>query len=317
MATARLGSSAPPREVLGGVEIWRFPGPALLDRWLVPYASRLRAFLRERLASFDVVHVHGHRNGLAVAAASLTGGYVLQPSGTFPDHGQHRLVKRVFDGLWGDRVVARASTLLAVSEAEARDLPRPAAVVPNGVEPCGTARPRPARARPRLLFVGNDRPQKRAHRLAALLEALPDVELQLVGPIGPALLRHLAGLGDRVRAVGVLAGDELASAYAGADLVVHPAVGEAFGLVPFEAALAGTASVVAGGHGCGEWFSRAGGCVVPPDDGPALLAAVRERLGDPARARDEARAVAGFAREHLTWDRAAQSVESIYEQVRR
>jgi glycosyltransferase involved in cell wall biosynthesis len=111
---------------------------------------------------------------------------------------------------------------------------------------------------------------------------------------------------------GVLSGDALAAAYAGADLLVHPGVGEAFGLVPFEAALAGTAAVVAGGHGCGEWYGRAGGCVVPPDDVARLSAAVRERLAAPDRAAAEALATASFAREHLTWDRAATAMESVY-----
>jgi glycosyltransferase involved in cell wall biosynthesis len=97
--------------------------------------------------------------------------------------------------------------------------------------------------------------------------------------------------------------------------LVHPAVGEAFGLVPFEAALAGTAAVVAGGHGCGEWFAQAGGCVVAPDDPAALLHAVRARLHDPALAASEADAVASFTRAHLTWDRAALAVEALYREV--
>jgi glycosyltransferase involved in cell wall biosynthesis len=89
-------------------------------------------------------------------------------------------------------------------------------------------------------------------------------------------------------------------------------VGEAFGLVPFEAALQGTASVVAGGHGCGEWFARAGGCVVPPDDPDALATAVGERLSNRDLAAREARSVADFARRELTWERAADAMEGVY-----
>ena len=99
-------------------------------------------------------------------------------------------------------------------------------------------------------------------------------------------------------------------------MVVHPAVGEAFGLVPFEAAFAGTAAVVAGGHGCGEWYGRAGGCVVPPDDLAALTNAVRVRLDDPGIAKREAQAVAEFARDQLTWDQTARAIESVYRDVR-
>ena len=152
--------------------------------------------------------------------------------------------------------------------------------------------------------------------LPQLLEAIPEADLHLVGRFRPRFLRRFAPFGNRTTARGVLAGDALAAAYADADVVVHPAVGEAFGLVPFEAAFAGTAAVVAGGHGCGEWYGRAGGCVVPPDDPAALAAAVRARLADPGTAGREAEAVAAFARRQLTWDQAALAMESVYHSVR-
>ncbi len=136
-----------------------------------------------------------------------------------------------------------------------------------------------------------------------------------MGRFGRRFLEHFRGLGERVSVSGVLHGDRLAQAYALADLVVHPAVGEAFGLVPFEAALLGTPAVVAGGHGCGEWFGRAGGWVVPPDDLEALVAATRAQLGDPALGQREAKEVAAFARRELTWERAAESVEAVYRDV--
>lgn len=314
VATAHLAAGLPSDETLGGVRVRRFP--ARFQRFLVPWARGLAPYCARELPSFDVVHLHGHRNGLAVTAARALRRagrrWVLTTSGTFPHHGQRRLAKRLFDRSVGDAVVSGAAVLVAVSDSEARDLPRPARVVPNGVGPAGD----PSGARPRggtrLLFVGNDRPQKRGHLLPQLLEAVPGIGLELVGPMGAAFLRRFARFGPRVVARGVLSGDALAAAYAGADLLVHPAVGEAFGLVPFEAALAGTAAVVAGGHGCAEWYGRAGGCVVPADDVAALASAVRERLLRPDRAAAEAGAVAAFARTHLTWERAAAAMETVY-----
>jgi len=184
--------------------------------------------------------------------------------------------------------------------------------VANGVEPCGTPPAARARTGRRILFVGTDRPQKRGHVLPALLEALPEAELQLVGRYGPDFLRRFDAFRSRTIVSGVLAGDALAAAYAAADVLVHPAIGEAFGLVPFEAAFAGTASVVGGGHGCGEWYSRAGGCVVPPDDVVGLVRAVKARLDDPVLGAQEAESVAAFARARLTWDEAAAGMESVY-----
>jgi glycosyltransferase involved in cell wall biosynthesis len=319
VATVLLEPGAPAEEDLGGVHVRRFSGPAVLNRMLVPWVRGLDRFLSETAPRVDAVHVHGHRTGVAVAAARTLASagrpWVLQTHGTFPHHGQHVLAKALFDHLAGDRVVVGASTLVAISRAEARDLPAPARVVPNGVQPCGEAQRTRARGRPRMLFVGTGAPQKRGYLLPALLTGLPDAELQVVGRATRGFRRLFGSFRERVTWSGVLAGDALASAYANADVVVHPAVGEAFGLVPFEAALAGTASVVAGGHGCGEWFRQAGGCVVPPDDVAALEDALRLRLADPVQARTEAQDVAEFARRHLDWDQAAQAMEIVYRDV--
>jgi glycosyltransferase involved in cell wall biosynthesis len=318
VVTAQLSASDPLEERLDEVRVRRFAGPAFLARRLVPWGRGLSRFLRDELADINVAHLHGHRSGIAVTArrelAAADVPWVLLSNGTYPHHGQHTLAKRVFDGLWGARVVSGAAALIAVSEAEARELPRAASVVPNGVAACATSAAAP-REPGRLLFVGSDRPQKRALRFLALLGALPGASLTLVGRYDDAFRRRFGGFGARVAFAGVLPAAELGSRYAGAALLVQPAVGEAFGLAPFEAAMAGTGGVVAGGHGCGEWFGRAGGCVVRPDDDRALAEAVGRRLSDPTLAAHEASVVAGFARRELTWERAAEQVEAVYGDV--
>lgn len=316
VATARLEPSHPAEERLGGVRVLRFPGPAILARFLVPWGRGLGRFLAAEAGGFDVAHLHGHRSGFAIVAReALTRAHVpwlLLPNGTYPHHDQRRLAKLVFDALWGRRIARDATAFVAVSEAEARDLPRPARVVPNGIEPELAAPEAPPRSGSRLIFVGTDRPQKRGQLLPHLLLALPEARLTLVGRFGPAFRRRFAACGERTSFAGVLAAPHMGAAYAAADLLVHPAVGEAFGLVPFEAAFCGTGAVVAGGHGCGEWFGRAGGAVVPPDDEAALIAAVKARLADPGLTAREAAAVAGFARRELTWERTAQAMEAVY-----
>ncbi len=319
VVTARLEASHPREEDSGGARVVRFDGPVFLSRRLMPWAPALSEFLRGISDGIDVAHLHGHRNGLAWTAsrelARAGRRYLLQPHGSFPRHAQRSVAKALFDRVAGNRIVARAAALVAVSGAEARELPRPARVVPNGVEACGRARRETVSGE--LLFVGSDAFQKRAQMLPRLLGELPRVRLRLVGRFAPSSLARFAALGERVRVSGVLHGDALAAAYASAALVVHPAVGEAFGLVPFEAALHGAGAVVAGGHGCGEWFGRAGGCVVPADDAAALAAAVQARLEDPAKADGEAAQVADFARRELTWERAAESIEAIYAEILR
>jgi glycosyltransferase involved in cell wall biosynthesis len=319
VVTARLDRAHALDEERDGVRVRRLHGPRLLSRRLFPWAPDLPRVLERELGPADVAHVHGHRNGLAVAARGVLERsgkpWLLQPHGTFPEHGRHVLLKRLLDRVAGDRVVSAARALVAVSQAEARDLPRPARVIPNGVEALGRAASSGSGPVPTLLFVGNEQPQKRAGVLEGLLEQLPSARLVLVGRYGSRLLARLRRFGSRVVVEGVLEGDSMARAYATADVLVHPAVGEAFGLAPFEAALHGTPAVVAGGHGSGEWYGRAGGCVVAPDSPRALLEAVRSRLEDAELGRQEAGRVAAFASRELSWERAAQAMESLYAEL--
>jgi len=319
VVTALLEPGVACDELGEGVRVLRLRSPRWLSRRLVPWPPGMRDVLRQELPSTDVVHLHGVRTGLSLTAArvlkSAGRSWLVTTHGCYPRHHQHVFLKAAFDRLAGREIVEGAAAVIAVSEAEARDLPRASRVIANGVAACGTPAPATGGGRPRLLFVGSDAPQKRGSLLPSLLTAVPEAELELVGRFESGFLRCFGAAAERVRPRGVLGGDALATAYAEADLVVHPAVGEAFGLVPFEAALAGTAAVVAGGHGCGEWYGRAGGCVVPPDDPAPLAHAVTARLRDPGRSAAEARAVADFAARHLTWERTAQAVEGLYREV--
>ena len=310
----------------GAVRVRRFPGPRWPAEWLVPFARGIEEAIAAEAGAFDLAHLHGHRSGIvrqAAAALRRAGvAWVLQPHGTFPHHGQQRLAKAVWDA-FGMEVVTRARALLALSDAEAGDLPAPAVVVGSGVslpgvdQPLGRRAPaqRVAAARPRLLFIGSDAPQKRGRTLVDLMRALPEADLDLVGPMGRRFVDAFDALAGRLTVHGVLEDDALLTLLKSGDLLVHPAAGEAFGMVPFEASLAGTGVVVAGGHGCGEWFARAGGCVVPPDHPASLVREVRRRITDLALGRAEAAAVASFCGRELTWPQVAARVGAVYATV--
>ncbi|MCU0240846.1 MAG: glycosyltransferase family 4 protein [Vicinamibacteria bacterium] len=319
IVTARLTPEDAEPDQWQGVLVRRFAIHSLPWRFMLPWPIGLRAYLQSQ--TFDVAHVIGFRHGFAVeswrALRRHSTPLIFAPHGTYPMHGRFALIKRLFDLLWGKRMMTEAAACIAVSQAEARDLPRSATVIPNGVDAPGslnTSSTEEARAQ-RVIFIGTDAPQKRASWLIPLLDHLPQVRLTLVGRFRADFIARLRRFGDRVAVRGVLNGDALAQAYAEAALLLHPATGESFGLVPFEAALMGTAAVVAGGHGCGEWYGRAGGCVVAPDDQEAFIQAVAARLAQPPLAEREAATVARFAREHLCWDEAARATVAVYQEA--
>jgi glycosyltransferase involved in cell wall biosynthesis len=90
-----------------------------------------------------------------------------------------------------------------------------------------------------LLYVGRLAPEKRLHLLRPVLEQNPNVRLALVGD-GPsrASLEALF-MGMPVNFTGYLRGEDLAAAYASADVFVFTSAHESFGLVLAEAIASG------------------------------------------------------------------------------
>lgn len=89
-----------------------------------------------------------------------------------------------------------------------------------------------------FLYAGRLAPEKNLLRLAALTRALPESRLVVVGdgPYRAALARRLGGA---VSFTGYLHGEELAAAYASADVFAFPSLTETFGLVVLEAMASG------------------------------------------------------------------------------
>ncbi|MGQ9366338.1 glycosyltransferase family 4 protein [Azospirillum sp. ST 5-10] len=145
---------------------------------------------------------------------------------------------------------------------------------------------------PWLLAVGMMRGGDKRRSYAVLAESLArlaarDWRLLVVGD-GPeraaveAELTAAAG-GARIRFAGMLEADTLAAAYAAADLMVWPAVNEAYGMALLEAQAAGL-PVVAGRTGGVPDIVRDGvtGRLVAVGDAAALADAVAALLADPA-----------------------------------
>ncbi len=165
---------------------------------------------------------------------------------------------------------------------------------------------------PTLLAVGMMRRGDKLasyRALAEALRALADLPWTLlaVGD-GPARGEVAAAFGgipeDRLRWAGEVAPEELPALYADADLLLWPAVNEAYGMALLEAQCAGL-PVVAGRAGGVPDIVRDGetGLLAEPGDAPALAAAARRLLGDAERRRR-------MSRNALRATRAGHGLES-------
>ncbi len=302
----------------------------------------LDRFLREHATEFDVAHLHACRNVPgAIAAHHLRGAgvpYVLEPNGTAPVIEQRKLAKRGFDAVAGRRILSSAARVVAVSDAERRQLVQlgvdPAAIrlVPNPIDLDEFARPI-ARGRFRrtlglaagkmVLFLGRITPRKRVDVLARAFAKLnrPDASLVIAGnEIGTGRqLRALTarlGIDRQTRFAGLLRAEERLEALADADVVVYPSQHEIFGLVPLEALLAGTPVVVADDSGCGEVVRDIGGGLVTPlGDVEALASAINSVLDNDSEWRSAASRAAERVRAQYGDSVVCSRLERVYSEL--
>ena len=235
-----------------------------------------------------------------------------------------RALKRA-TGPWAERfreVDAALKAADAVAAIHAEDAEGLAAVVPperlHRLAPFLDAAPfravgrdrSPSTSPVRLLAVGMMRAGDKARSYAVLADALARIadrpwHLSIVGD-GPARLEVEAAFGarglgaDRVAFLGARASEAMPAVYAGADMLVWPAINEAYGFVFLEAQAAGLPVVGARRGGVPEIVLEGEtGLLAPEGDASAFAQSISTLLADPsARARMGAAAADHIATRH-------------------
>ncbi len=162
---------------------------------------------------------------------------------------------RYLRGLHNCAQVNLATSRATLAELESHGVER-LALWPYGVDverfasepPSREWRERLSRGRPErlvLLYVGRLAKEKTVERLVEAVRARPDVSLAIVGdgPLRAELERRFAGTATTF--LGFLGGEDLARAYASADVFVLPSETETLGMVTLEAHAAGLPVVAA------------------------------------------------------------------------
>ena len=297
----------------------------------------LAGYLKRHAASFDVAHLHACRNLPGVLTArrmqEAAVPYVLAPNGTAPNLERRRAAKRVFDGVFGRRVMKGATRVLAVTRAEHRQLTDMGvaadriSIVPNPLT-LDEFDPPPARGQfrrragvdgPLVAYLGKLTPRKRVDLLVRAFANLRTDGATLVvagndmgsGDAARAAAREV-GVERRTIFTGLLEGRDRLHLLADADVVVYPSEHEIFGLVPLESLLAGTPVVVANDSGCGEVVAAMGGGLVVAGDAAALQSAIDHVLAAPAHWRAAAAEAAVRIRATCATDVVCAQLEEVY-----
>ncbi len=306
------------------------------------FSLRARRLLQGRAGRYDVVH-DNQCLGTGMLGV-MADGWPLLTTLHHPITVDRQLALNHAEGRWQRvttrrwfgflgmqaRVARRLPAVVTVSESSRADIaaqmgvdPARITVVPVGVDHT-VFRPRPEVAPvPGRIMVtsSSDVPMK---GLVPLLEALARLrtrrllELVVIGRPRPGGRVDRAidrlGLRDAVRCVSGISDDELARCYAEAQVAVVPSLYEGFSLPAVEAMACGVPVVATTGGALPEVVGRSGetGLLVPPNDPPALAAAIAGLLDDPA-----ARGRLGAAgRERVlrrfTWQITAQGTADCY-----
>jgi phosphatidylinositol alpha 1,6-mannosyltransferase len=168
---------------------------------------------------------------------------------------------------------------------------------------------------PLLLYVGRLSPEKRVDWLRRVLDSLPGARLAIVGD-GPArgALEDLFA-GSPCVFTGYLRGEELAAAYASADVFVFPAANETFANVVLEAMASGVPVIAPRSGGLQDYVEDGRtGLLFDPEDRGALTMAARWLLSDRSFARDLAEAALRLARVR-SWSRSLDELVRHYESL--
>ncbi len=290
----------------------RLSAPRDLDPALAVRLARTLRSLRP-----DVVHTHLVHADVYGAVAP---GARLVSTKHNPDPfraGPFRFVERA--------LARRAARVIAISEAVRRfsveqvGLPaEKVEVVHYGLDElprAWAANPPLALGEPLLLAVCRLAPQKGLETAVRALPAIPGATLLVLGE-GPerAPLTALAaelGVSDRLVLPGRVG--DVAALYRRADVLVHPARWEGFGLAMLEAMLAGK-PVVAARAGSAPELVHDGttGLLVPVDDPGALAAAVTSLLDDHGRAEALGRGGLERARAEFSVAKMAEHTARVY-----
>jgi len=301
----------------------------------------LPLFIKRSLGSFDIVHLQEFRTLQNVAAWYYCKRYgipyVLSAHGAIKRIMGKEGQKKVFDRLFGYRILEDAEKIIALTDKEKEQYmefgmeEKKIVIVPNGIDlgifenlpEKGSFREKfSIKERYLVLYLGRIHLIKGVDFLvkgfALAVRRIPDVKLVIAGPDDGAkrfledLIEKL-GLRQKILFTGILDGMEKLSAYVDADLFVHPSRFDNFPLAPLEAILCGCPVIVSEACGIADIIEVNGGFLVNSNDLEGLGEKIVDLLeGNNHGITDRLRK---YIAENYNWPAVAKKIIEVYEEV--
>ena len=297
--------------------------------------------LSREMNSFDIVHLHSHYTFLNIAthyyARKFHIPYVLQAHTSVATYFQKGAQKRIFDKLWGYRIIRDARKLIAVSKEESEHYKQMGvageriSVIYNGMDiesfknlpKYGRFRKKYSINGTMILYLGRIHKSKGIDiAIKAFFKLIKEIDDDIVFVIAGSddgyktelerLIKKL-NLSDRVMFMGFVDEDDKMSVYVDADLFVHTVLYMGgVGLTPLEAILCDTPVIVT--DECGEVVNEANcGYLVEYGDIEGLKEKMKWVILNPEGGEEMVERGKRYIEENLTWDKVVERVEAVYE----
>ena len=317
---------------------------SLAKKMIITTPYYLPFVLRKEIKNFDVIHIHEHRTFLAVIvhyyAKKYGIPYVLQSHGSVLPFFQKQSLKKVFDYIFGYRILNDASRVIALTKIEAEQIKKMGvdedkiAIVPNGINLFEYDNlPKKGEFRKQysipddemiVLFLGRIDPIKGLDLLIAafsnLTSEINDVRLVIAGPDNEYTLTlkkqiHELKIEDKVLFTGSLYDAEKIKAYVDADVYVLPSRYETFPNTVLEACACGTPVIITDQCGIADIVDGKVGNVVECDEKQLRAMILKYLLDDELRGKfgEEGKKV---IREYFGLNLIIKTLEQIYQEVK-
>lgn len=293
--------------------------------------------IQKLISSVDIIHLMGHWTVLNIIVYVLANKfkvpYVVCPAGSLPIFGRSRIIKSLYNQLWGKRIIQNADFCISVTEKEIADFldygvkREKIKIIPNGIDLENIPAPNPNEwgrlklpERPFILFLGRLNLIKGPDiLLKAYIRCTIGFDLVFVGPDGGMLeqlieIRNEAGLANRVHFIGALKGPDKYQAYYAAHALIVPSRKEAMSIVAVESGITGTPVLLTDQCGFDEVEDIGGGIVVS-----ASIEGVEKGLVSFDQNMDELPAIGERLKKYiinnLAWNKLVLQYDTLYESL--
>ncbi|MCL0090494.1 glycosyltransferase [Dehalococcoidia bacterium] len=329
-------------ETIDGILVKRFKNlsNSITYKYRLFISPSMISVIRNNLKDFDVVHLHDYYSIQSIIvhhyAKKYNIPYVLQAHGSLTTFFQKGMQKRIFNAIWGYRILRDTSKVIAITKTEAEQYKSMGVnknkieIVPNGIDLFEFDN-LPARGEFRKKWGINDSqkvilylarihkikgPDLLAKAFAELLRNLNNVKLVIAGPNDgylPSLKKSIADLeiSNKVLFTGPLYGEDKLKAYVDADIYVLPSIYETFPISVLEACACGTPVIVTDRCGIADVIDGRAGLVVPYDK-DQLRDAVLHMIGNDILRREFGEKGRLLVRERFNWEKIAEQMGNIY-----